>query len=193
MLLRTRNITAREDRLRGGRKRSSHLNCSGIGWIWWGEFLRKWSNTASRLFLSFTPPEVANEVHLDRALTSYSNLTKSLEPASHADITAYRSWITKHAPIVESESAFLSKDSDLLCVSPSTPKSSFRSGTALETPVIVVAFGLLSTIIVFKLVPRILARLVISAMVGVASLCTLSPEVMNKPDSALDWRKAIAT
>lgn len=132
-------------------------------------------------------------MYLDRALTSYSNLTKSLEPASYADITAYRSWITKHAPVVESESAFLNKDSDLLCVSPPAPSSDFRSGTPLETPVIVVALGLLSTIIVFKLVPEIMARLVISAMFGVACLCTLSPEVMAKPGSVLDWRKAIAT
>ena len=138
--------------------------------------------------------QVANRCFPDRALTSYSNLTKSLEPASHADITAYRSWISKHAPMVECESAFLNKDSDLLSVSPpSASKSDFRSGTALETPVIVVAFGMLSTIIVFKLVPQIFARLVISAMLGVASLCTLSPEVMNKPGSALNWRKAIAT
>ncbi|CAF9936382.1 MAG: hypothetical protein ALECFALPRED_006834 [Alectoria fallacina] len=130
----------------------------------------------------------------NRALTSYSNLTKSLEPASHADITAYRSWITKHAPMVESESAFLNKGSDLLSVSsPSASRSDFRSGTALETPVIVVAFGLLSTIIVFKVVPQILARLVISVMVGVASLCTLSPEVMNKPGNMLGWGKSIAT
>ncbi len=96
--------------------------------------------------------------------------------------------------MVESESAFLNKDSDLLSVSScSASRSDFRSGTALETPVIVVVFGILSTIIVFNLVPQILARLVISAMVGVASLCTLSPKVMSKPGSALDWGKAIAT
>lgn len=131
---------------------------------------------------------------LDRALTSYTNLTKSLGPASHADISAYRSWITEHSPIVESESAFLNKDLDLLSVSsnPAT-RSDLRSGTALETPVIVVTFGLLSTMVVFTLVPQILARLVISAMVGVAILCTLSPEVMNKRGSVLNWRKAIAT
>lgn len=121
-------------------------------------------------------------------------MTKSLESAPHADITAYRSWITKQASMVESESAFLDKDSDLVSVSSSSAlRSNLRSGTALETPVIVVAFGLLSTVIVFKLVPRILARLVISAMVGVASLCTLSPEVMNKPGSVVGWGKAIAT
>lgn len=129
----------------------------------------------------------------NRALTSYRNMVKSFEPASHADITAYRSWITEHVPIVESESAFLNKDSDLLCVSSSGPRSDFRSGTALETPVIVVAFGLLCTVIVFKMVPQILARLVISAMVGVACLCTLKPKVMDRTESVLHWRKAIAT
>lgn len=140
-----------------------------------------------------TMAKIANHCFPDRALTSYSDLTKSLEPASHADIIAYRAWITKHAPMVESESAFLNKGSDLLSVSPpSAPRSDLRSGTALETPAIVVAFGLLSTIIVFKLVPQILARLVIAAMVGIASLCTLSPEVMNKPGSVLDWGTAIA-
>ena len=95
--------------------------------------------------------------------------------------------------MVECESAFLSNDSDLLSVSTrSASRSNFRSGTALETPAIVVTFGVLSTIIVFSLVPQIIARLVISAMVGVASLCTLSPEVMNKPGSARGWSKAIA-
>lgn len=131
---------------------------------------------------------------LDRALTSYTNLTKSLGPASHADITAYRTWIAEHSPIVESESAFLNKDLDLLSVSSdSAARSDFRSGTALETPVMIVTFGLLSMIIVFKLVPQILARLVISAMVGVAILYTLSPEATNKRGSVLNWRKAIAT
>ena len=138
-------------------------------------------------------PRSTTDFSSDRALASYSNLIKSLGPASQADITAYRSWIAKHAPMVECESAFLSKDSDLLSVSShSAPRSNFRSGTALETPVIVVTFGLLSTIIVFRLVPQLLARLVISAMLGVASLCTLSPEVMEKPGSVLGWKKAIA-
>ena len=38
-----------------------------------------------------------------------------------------------------------------------------------------------------------LGRLVISAMVGVASLCTLSPEVMTNLTCVRDWGKAIAT
>lgn len=130
----------------------------------------------------------------DRALTSYSNLVKSLDPASQTDITTYRSWIAAHTPIDERESAFLEKDSDLLGLSPqlSTKKGS-RTGTALETPIVLVAFALLSTIVVFKVVPQILGRLVISAMVGVASLCALSPEVMTNLRCVRDWGKAIAT
>lgn len=140
------------------------------------------------------PPRSIINSLLDRALTSYTNLTKSLGPASHADISAYRTWITEHSPIVETESAFLNKELDLISVSSdSAGRLDFRSGTALETPVVVVTFGLLSTIMVFKLVPQILARLVISAMVGVAILCTLSPKIMNKRGSVLNWRKAIAT
>lgn len=100
----------------------------------------------------------------------------------------------EHTPVAEQEASFLQKDSDLLTVSPqAAPKTNPRAGTALETPIVLVAFALLSTIVVFKVVPQILGRLVISAMVGVASLCTLSPEVMTNLTCVKDWGKAIAT
>ena len=131
---------------------------------------------------------------IDRALTSYSNLTKSLDPASQTDIAAYRAWIAEHTPIDEQESEFLQKDSDLLSIVPQPgTKISSRAGTALETPIVLVAFALLSTVVVFKVVPQILGRLVISAMVGLASLCALSPEVMTNLRCVRDWGKAIAT
>ena len=134
-------------------------------------------------------------VDIDRALTSYSNLTKSLDPASQTDITAYRTWIAEHTPIDEQESAFIQKDTDLLGISSQsiTRTTTSRAGTALETPIVLVAFALLSTIVVFKVVPQILGRLVVSALVGIASLCTLSPEVMTNLNCVRDWGKAIAT
>lgn len=131
----------------------------------------------------------------DRALASYSNLTKTLEPASHADIHVYREWIAEHAPIVEQEAAFLHHELDLITVSARANASSTHlpSGNRaeLETPVIIVAFTLVSTIIVFKFVPRFLARIVISAMVGVASLCMLSPAVLSDFQSIRHWRRGI--
>lgn len=131
----------------------------------------------------------------DRALASYSNLNKSLESASPADVHIYREWVAEHAPIVEQEAAFLNHELDLITVSARANSSSahlqFGNGTELETPVIVIAFTLVSTIIVFKFVPRFLARIVISAMVGVASLCMLSPAVLNDVQNIKHWRRGI--
>ena len=140
---------------------------------------------------------IADTYTQDRALTSYSNLTKSLEPASYADVSAYRTWIKEHAPIVEQEAGFLQREADLLTVSrtagkPTSPCLQQVSSSSLETPVVVVAFALVSTIIVFKVVPQIIARLVISAMVGIASLCTLSPGLVTNLRGLREWGRGIA-
>lgn len=99
--------------------------------------------------------------------------------------------------MVEQEAAFLQTDADLVVVTPhngNSPLPYMRPNprSELETHVIIVAFTLVSTIIVFKVVPRILARLVISTIVGVASLCTLSPSVLSDPKSIRHWGRGIA-
>ena len=132
-------------------------------------------------------------------MTSYSNLTKSLEPASHTDITTYRQWIAQHTPIAEQEARFLDKEADLLCVTPhqKASKKNITSTTGvkeneLQTPIVVVAFALVSTIIVFKVVPRILGRLLISAMVGFAALAILYPGALTSMRSIRELGKGIA-
>ena len=98
--------------------------------------------------------------------------------------------------MVEQEAAFLQTEADLVVVNPqngaSLPFMRSSPRSELETHVIMVAFTLVSTIIVFKVVPRILARLVISAMVGLASLCTLSPSVLSDPKSIRHWGRGIS-
>ena len=135
-------------------------------------------------------------IHSDRALSSYSNLAKSLEPASSIDIAAYREWIGKHAPIPNKEAAFLDHGADLVVAAPSKSTTSSplpsQDERELQTHVIIVAFTLVSTVIVFRVVPRLLARLVISAMVGIASLCTLQPAVLTNLRAIRDWKKGIA-
>ena len=132
----------------------------------------------------------------DRALSSYSNLTKNLEPASTADITAYREWIKQHAPIAQEEVTFLEHEADLVVAAPNEPSilspPPSQQDRELQTHVIIVAFTLVSTVIVFRVVPQLIARLVISAMVGIASLCTLQPAVLSDVRSIKDWRKGIA-
>lgn len=91
--------------------------------------------------------------------------------------------------MVEQEAAFIQEENDLLSIGPQTPS---KDSPELETPIIVVAFALVSTIIVFKVVPRILARLVISAMVGLASLCTLCPSALTSFGSLRERKRGIA-
>ncbi|KAL8788399.1 MAG: hypothetical protein Q9195_007317 [Heterodermia aff. obscurata] len=124
----------------------------------------------------------------DLALSSYSNLAKCLEPASQPDIDAYRSWIAKHAPLVEQETDFLLNKSDLTSVSRSNIQM-LRQPDA--TPVIVVAVVLVSMIVVFKVVPQILARLVISAVVGLGGLCTLAPSMWDDVTRIKEWKYAV--
>ena len=57
---------------------------------------------------------------------------------------------------------------------------------------VVVAFALVSTIIVFKVVPRILGRLLISAMVGFAALAILYPGALTSIKSIRQLGKGIA-
>ena len=86
-------------------------------------------------------------------------------------------------------------ESDLVAVSArangSSPHLGWGNHAELETPVIIVAFSMVSTIIVFKFVPRFLARIVISAMVGMALLCMLSPGVLNDFESIKRCRRGI--
>lgn len=198
MPLLTRSKEWVRDRLRDAQRQSCQVNYNGTEWNCLAEALVRSSNIVS-VHAAALPSTLKDLLWFpDRALASYAKLTKNLSPASHSDISAYRTWISEHAPVVEQEAAFLQQGCDLIAVTPqcvnlTKPNTSFRTGSALETPVIVVAFGLLSTIIVFKVVPQILARLVISAMVGIAALCTLSPEVMTNVMCVRDWTKAIAT
>ena len=124
----------------------------------------------------------------DLALSSYSNLAKCLEPASQLDIDAYRAWIAQHAPLVEQETDFLLNKSDLTSVSRSNVQILKQPDA---TPVIVVAVILVSMIVVFKFVPQLLARLVISAVVGVVGLCTLAPRICDDMARVKEWKHAV--
>lgn len=109
------------------------------------------------------------------ALSSYSNLTKSLQPASQTDIHSYHEWITKHAPLLQEETEFLHNGADLMTLlQPKFQKPLYPQ----DIPTMVVVVTLVSTIVVFRVVPSVLARLVISAVVGLASLFTLAPHIL---------------
>lgn len=79
-------------------------------------------------------------------------------------------------------------ESDLTTVSRPNPQNSRQPE---PTPIIMVAVVLVSTIIVFKVVPQLLARLVISAVVGVGGFCTLAPRLLEDVSIVKDWKRAV--
>ncbi|KAL8999593.1 MAG: hypothetical protein Q9169_001553 [Polycauliona sp. 2 TL-2023] len=108
----------------------------------------------------------------NQALTSYSSLAASLSPSSHSDIKTYQRWLAKHTPLVEPEAAFIQHRKDLVTVN---SQAQHTSPMILEYSPITVALTILTTIIVFKFVPQFFARLVMSAVIGLALMCLVSP------------------
>ncbi|KAL8858359.1 MAG: hypothetical protein Q9178_005040 [Gyalolechia marmorata] len=108
----------------------------------------------------------------NQALSSYSSLNKTLCPSSHSDIKVYQKWLTKHNSLTESEASFIQNRKDLGTVS---AQGQHSSPLILEYSPVTVALTILTTIIVFKFVPQFFARLVMSAVIGLALMCLVSP------------------
>ncbi len=54
-----------------------------------------------------------------------------------------------------------------------------------------VVVALLSIVVVFKVVPQLLARVVIALVVGIAALCTLTPNALSDLANIRDSNRAI--
>lgn len=89
---------------------------------------------------------------------------------------------------MERETDFLLNKSDLASVSRSHVQM-LRQPDA--TPVIAVAVVFVSMIVVFKVVPQLLARLVISAVVGVGGFCTLAPQIWDDVTRVKEWKHTV--
>ena len=108
----------------------------------------------------------------DQTLSSYSKLAQTLPPSSKSDIKNYSKWVREHKPIAKPEASFLNNHSDLVTITQSRQTS---APTSLKYSPVTVAVTILTTIIVFKFVPQFIARLVMSAVIGLALMCMISP------------------
>ena len=79
-------------------------------------------------------------------------------------------------------------ESDLMTVSRSDGQNRRQPDA---TPIITLAVVLVSTITVFKFVPQLLARLVISGVMGLGGLCTLAPKIMEDVTKVREWKVAV--
>lgn len=81
--------------------------------------------------------------------------------------------MSTRTPIASSETKFLQNEADLLSVGPK------RKHGIAESRVVTAGFALLALILIFRATPQIFARLVISAIMGLAALCTVCPSVLT--------------
>ncbi|KAI4136590.1 MAG: hypothetical protein L6R39_007715 [Caloplaca ligustica] len=124
----------------------------------------------------------------NRTLTSYSNLVQTLSPSSKSDVNAYRKWIMKHNPIAKPEASFLNKRNDLVTLSQSRQHA---APSSLKYSPVTFALTVLTTIIVFKFVPQFFARLVMSAVIGLALMCMVSPGSLIDMQALKERKKGV--
>ena len=110
---------------------------------------------------------------LDRALLSYQSLA-SLPQTSFTETKVYKDFLASTRPVVESEIAFLDYLSDLATI---TPKRTRAEGdeedlAMADKSALTAGAAILFTIVVFKLVPNLFARLVVGAAVVGGMVCT---------------------
>jgi hypothetical protein len=117
----------------------------------------------------------------DQALTSFNGLLKEMDPAGAEDIQAYRAWMDKRSPIDFTESRFLERKSDLLAVSRRPAVVSTTRGGQDKSAVIWHALALVLPLLAFAIVPSLVGRLVVIALIGAAEVrqVTLTPELMS--------------
>ena len=86
----------------------------------------------------------------------------------------------KRAPIDHAETRFLERKHDLLAVSRRTPVSTTHGGQ-LQSAAIWLPMGLVLPLLAFAIVPSLLGRLVVIALIGAAEarLVTSTPELMT--------------
>lgn len=89
---------------------------------------------------------------------------------------------------MEQETDFLHNESDLMSLCRNNFQTSSNQDT---TPIVMVAVVLVSTTIIFKVVPQLLARIVISIVIGIGGLCTLAPKIMEDMSRVKEWKRAV--
>ncbi|MCJ1477072.1 hypothetical protein MMC13_005743 [Lambiella insularis] len=106
----------------------------------------------------------------NRALSSYSDVTKQVNDAAPTDIEAYKAWMSEHSSTNDTQN-ILDYHKDLITID----SRHRRQSTNSERPAIATGFAILMTIIAFKITPQFLSRLVVGMIIGVAMSCSGLP------------------
>jgi hypothetical protein len=143
-------------------------------------------------------------VPIDKALLSFSKVSKSLEQAPAQAVQDYREWMDEHDPVDETESSFLEQDEDLVTIGPRKPAVSTPTITATATsvatpttgqdalqsapPAITFPLLLILPLVAFAIVPSLLGRIIVIGLaVGMEGKIVRETPQLMRLLSLRDW------
>ncbi|RAR09096.1 bli-3 protein [Stemphylium lycopersici] len=117
----------------------------------------------------------------NRALTSFNNVSRDVNPANAEDIRTYREWMDEHEPVDYTESQYLERDSDLVAIPRKASTSPAKeTGQQQQQYSVAVWFPLILVLplMAFAIVPSLVGRLVVIVLIVGAGL----KMVMSAPE-----------
>lgn len=130
----------------------------------------------------------------DNTMISFGKMLSVLEPAKADDVSAYESWIREHAPIVERETRFLTRQADLMSFSQRHQRqeqqhhSNSSGDQVLQTAMLALLLFLVLPLIAFPQIPSVGGRLFILAIIGAAEVAMVSSTRFSSLMSGKEWR-----
>ncbi|KAK5008175.1 hypothetical protein LTR28_004323 [Elasticomyces elasticus] len=121
----------------------------------------------------------------NRALASYASASTRFETATEDDISAYRTWMTKHAPIHEVEARFLDHKHDL--VSLPLPKGEVSQQTSITPAMMYFPLIVLIPLVVFSMIPGFLARFFVVFIAAAAGVAVFSGTSVRRLMAPREW------
>ena len=126
--------------------------------------MRSWTNIVSHSYIELNYANFSS----DRALSSYSSLSRHLDTVCLTTVNVYKEWL-KHHPLTDDiETSFLEHNADLVAV----PKHHGSTVSAMERSALVTGSALLMTVIAFKIIPQLASRLLVGTIIALAMSCS---------------------
>lgn len=142
----------------------------------------------------------------DRALSAYSDMSRSLDYPDEEDIARYREWMAANRPVHQAEASFLRNSKDLVAL---PQRATGTVPTTTQPSIVLLAFipflplgknlheylraerVLTNRVVAFSLVPTFLGRIIISAAIAATGWLYVSGTVWRSLLSDLHWAVSI--
>ncbi|KAK1918963.1 hypothetical protein P3342_001093 [Pyrenophora teres f. teres] len=127
----------------------------------------------------------------NKALSSFSSMSKELDRPTTKDIKAYRDWMDENEPLDYAESQFIERDSDLVAIPRKASVKTAPVADQDQSAAVWFPLTLVLPLMAFAIVPSLVGRLlVLVAMVGAELKLVKSTPELKSFMSTQEWNVA---